>query len=432
MTNVENGRPSYFDLIPITMSELIPQSSLFRLDDELSSALKTYAIRLLALLILFVMTLFRREMSSNHEYTSESDDDKAVIKSPSIESKINSLNVDSAENKGSSELSTITGRIFDEKKIQHHEPYAVAAHINAASQTDQNILSHLPNDSMIHLLSFLNPKDLTKMSCVSRLSQRLASDPLLWKTLLLRDYNFILTKWQIAQEAFHRDHRNARENSTIIDFISQYAEENYENFAALTSGNQLFDLKQLYFIFTKNWINWSIAGLNTPESCYIGLHNSVFDISDFLRIHPGSPDTIMVYAGKDATEIFEDLGHSNRARGIASEDLCVVNMGYDYYSQKNNVDIVSSKSEMKRLRAVSLPQSRSRKKRKKPGIINQIKTLMENEEKNERVKVKRWQKANKSLEMMGDINIYFDPFLHKWRWWYSSCSMNPVFLDSQD
>ena len=53
-----------------------------------------------------------------------------------------------------------------------------------------------------------------------------------------------------------------------------------------------------------------LAGRNTEESCLVGLEGGVYDLTDFLEVHPGSKETILVNAGGDATAFFEDVGHS--------------------------------------------------------------------------------------------------------------------------
>ncbi|KAI5642853.1 cytochrome b5-like heme/Steroid binding domain-containing protein [Phthorimaea operculella] len=52
----------------------------------------------------------------------------------------------------------------------------------------------------------------------------------------------------------------------------------------------------------------------SPKSCWIIIHNSVYDVSKFLSEHPGGEDTLLGVAGTDATQAFEDVGHSDDAR----------------------------------------------------------------------------------------------------------------------
>jgi cytochrome b involved in lipid metabolism len=44
------------------------------------------------------------------------------------------------------------------------------------------------------------------------------------------------------------------------------------------------------------------------------VNGKVYDLSTFYKKHPGGPDTIMEYAGKDGTDRFEEAGHTKANR----------------------------------------------------------------------------------------------------------------------
>ncbi|KAL5636740.1 hypothetical protein ACGC1H_000645 [Rhizoctonia solani] len=52
------------------------------------------------------------------------------------------------------------------------------------------------------------------------------------------------------------------------------------------------------------------------DSFYALIHGKVYDVTRFLDEHPGGDEVIMAEGGKDATEAFEDVGHSDEAREI--------------------------------------------------------------------------------------------------------------------
>ncbi|KAL4934225.1 uncharacterized protein BDV17DRAFT_285949 [Aspergillus undulatus] len=52
----------------------------------------------------------------------------------------------------------------------------------------------------------------------------------------------------------------------------------------------------------------------TPDDLWIILHNKVYDVTKYLEDHPGGGDVLIAVAGSDATEAFEDVGHSDEAR----------------------------------------------------------------------------------------------------------------------
>ncbi|KAF9148898.1 hypothetical protein BG015_009327 [Linnemannia schmuckeri] len=55
------------------------------------------------------------------------------------------------------------------------------------------------------------------------------------------------------------------------------------------------------------------------DSLYLAIHGKVYDCSGFIDEHPGGEEVLLDEAGKDATESFEDVGHSDEARDIMSK-----------------------------------------------------------------------------------------------------------------
>ncbi|KAL3669391.1 hypothetical protein V7S43_005787 [Phytophthora oleae] len=57
---------------------------------------------------------------------------------------------------------------------------------------------------------------------------------------------------------------------------------------------------------------------NTAEDCWMVIRDDgirkVYDVTAFLDDHPGGPEIMVDVAGQDATDEFEDIGHSNDAR----------------------------------------------------------------------------------------------------------------------
>lgn len=60
---------------------------------------------------------------------------------------------------------------------------------------------------------------------------------------------------------------------------------------------------------------------NNRNDCWIILHNKVYNVTKFLRDHPGGERAILDYAGRDATEAFENVGHSDHAKKLLVEML---------------------------------------------------------------------------------------------------------------
>lgn len=55
---------------------------------------------------------------------------------------------------------------------------------------------------------------------------------------------------------------------------------------------------------------------STKKDLYVVVHDKVYNASSFVDEHPGGEEVLLDVAGQDATEAFEDVGHSDEAREI--------------------------------------------------------------------------------------------------------------------
>lgn len=55
---------------------------------------------------------------------------------------------------------------------------------------------------------------------------------------------------------------------------------------------------------------------NSPDDLWIVYNGQVYDVSSYLDEHPGGEEVIVDCAGTDATEAFDDIGHSDDAHDI--------------------------------------------------------------------------------------------------------------------
>ncbi|XP_055831623.1 cytochrome b5-like [Solanum dulcamara] len=58
---------------------------------------------------------------------------------------------------------------------------------------------------------------------------------------------------------------------------------------------------------------------NNPKDCWLIISGKVYDVTKFLDDHPGGDDVLLSATGKDATDDFEDVGHSSSARAMLDE-----------------------------------------------------------------------------------------------------------------
>ncbi|KAJ2083664.1 Cytochrome b5 [Coemansia sp. RSA 988] len=64
---------------------------------------------------------------------------------------------------------------------------------------------------------------------------------------------------------------------------------------------------------TTTYVAAEISKHNKREDIWIVINGHVYDVTGFLDEHPGGEEVILEHAGIDASEAFNDIGHSNDA-----------------------------------------------------------------------------------------------------------------------
>lgn len=274
--------------------------------------------------------------------------------------------------------------------------------------------NHLPPDVHVHIASFLHPRDVVALSCVSRTYRTVVDESCtsraIWRTLWERDYAWVVNSWSVGKEALSR---SAPDEPFMVD-------------------------KELYFNFGECYLNYILAGRNTMGNCMVGLHCHIYDITAFLDVHPGSPDTLMVHSGKDSTQFFEDMGHSAVARRLARK-LCVLvdlsQVSNDWWglrpTESTQLEVDGGKanhgipSHGLRYPASSINLLLGRKQKKRGGTLKTVRTKLESEY--QMLERQLHLRFKNDPKVLGSVNPYFDPFRRQWRFWYINTDLEPVF-----
>ncbi|EAS35879.3 cytochrome b5 [Coccidioides immitis RS] len=59
-----------------------------------------------------------------------------------------------------------------------------------------------------------------------------------------------------------------------------------------------------------------VAAHDTKKDLYLIVNEKVYNVTSFVDEHPGGEEVLLDVGGQDATEAFEDVGHSDEAREI--------------------------------------------------------------------------------------------------------------------
>ncbi|KAB0390802.1 hypothetical protein E2I00_016711, partial [Balaenoptera physalus] len=62
-----------------------------------------------------------------------------------------------------------------------------------------------------------------------------------------------------------------------------------------------------------------VAKCNSLKEIWLVIHGQVCDVTCFLNEHPGGEEVLLEQARGDATESFEDVGHSSEAREVLKQ-----------------------------------------------------------------------------------------------------------------
>lgn len=209
-----------------------------------------------------------------------------------------------------------------------------------------HVFMRMSDDTMFVLLTYISRSELLTLSATcSNLWLYLHSD-LVWRHIWMRDYSSMWRHPKIAAlrqlrgirwdpsigNTYPNTHCSSSTSSVSLSspsLSSAFASSSYtttnsvsnslytdDSSRVMSSSEPKQGWKYFYLEFQYAWMDWLLAGFTTPEKCIVGIYGRVLDITSFLSEHPGSPESLVDNAGCDATEMFNEIGHSTFARHI--------------------------------------------------------------------------------------------------------------------
>ena len=310
--------------------------------------------------------------------------------------------------------------------------YTTTNNNNNKTNPSPPMLLFMPLDIWTQISSFLHPKDVITVSMVNRILKNfILSNEVLWYTLWKRDYSVLLTNWDVGQKVLERSlpwncpliletHlQSLLPPSTIIVGLTP---------TGTTTNSRRGSMMDFYFQFGQSWMNHFLAGYTGGDNrkCFTGLHGHVFDITNFMHSHPGSLETLIVHAGgKDASQFFEDVGHSKAARRMANSQLLAI---FNPWTVSSTTTTTATSLQINTNRSLNhessaLPMARQARPIKS-GTLHRI---WKQYQKEQHLAHKTAQTTHHHTLILGHTNVYFDSLRGKWYSWYLNLEMEPIF-----
>lgn len=170
-----------------------------------------------------------------------------------------------------------------------HEANGDKFHINEA----------VPLEVWVHIFSFLDAPELCVSSQVCHQWNEISKVDLLWKNLFNR-LKTMPPSYCGPNSPSLRPYRafDLRDEPMPLEFLDDEQVRSC-NFRELYIDNCLCPSQ--------------VQKHNKREDAWIILRGKVFSITSFLAEHPGGENILLRYAGADATQAFQDVGHSDLA-----------------------------------------------------------------------------------------------------------------------
>lgn len=228
-------------------------------------------VELLCFLVLALITIFRKELSSNDGY-------RKVLK----------VNASTAANEESPSLKT--RNVVEEASIGKLSSNSTSS--LETSPTSSICLSRILSDEnlMLNVYVYLCDSDIKRVALLSKTLLSESTSDFIWEQL------WILTFGPMWNEKSFCEIRKMRgigwsyssDRQEVGNLNAECTECTTADKGSKTYQKPLQGWFNFYLEFEICWMDWLLAGCCTEDYCLIGLHGSLYDITNFLSEHPVS------------------------------------------------------------------------------------------------------------------------------------------------
>lgn len=238
---------------------------------ESPTAQSTLIVELLCFLVLALITIFRKKLSSNDGYRNEA----RRVPDESIQSTVTSTR----------------GRTATFVCGAENQCFNPQSKLLAASLDGSICLSSLLLDEniLLNVVNYLADADIGQLASSSKCLHRDCTADFIWEQLWMVTFGVM---WRDDGIAEIRRIRGIQWDP-MKNVVSESATTNFGNETGLelrknNNPRPVQGWLRFYLEFEFCWMDWLMAGCCTPEYCLIGLYGSLYNISNFLPDHPVS------------------------------------------------------------------------------------------------------------------------------------------------
>lgn len=142
-----------------------------------------------------------------------------------------------------------------------------------------SIVDALPQCVLLSMANMLSPQDLCSLARVDRACQTIATDSQVWCKMITRRFEPV--SWALPTDVL-----------------------------TPAPGTSFRDH---YFFLNQRFLQLAAAPHSKEDSCWIVIGKHVCDVTEFMHEHPGMAQSLMLFAGGDASDVFLEVSHSPAA-----------------------------------------------------------------------------------------------------------------------